>query len=157
MTLMGSETVKRGRHRLRFCVGKSLSLYYCSFNMKLCSCGDLVLLTSVSLQRTIPPALWMIYIHGKWQPEQESEDVILSQTGNKASSPTFIPFTESAVISPAGLREQSSHITVVYPSKTTHACKDAVEIYREPVKYAENRKDWETASGIAHRPSEAKS
>lgn len=92
--------LSRGRHRLRFCAGKSLSLYYCSFNMKLCSCGDLVLLTWVSLQRTKPPALWMIYIHGKWQPEQESEDVILSQTGNKASR-TSIPFTESAVISPA--------------------------------------------------------
>lgn len=85
MTLVDSGTVKRGRLRLRFCVGKSLSLYYCSFNMKLCSWGDLVLLTSVSLQRTKPPALWMIYIHGKWQLEQESRDVILSQTGNKAS------------------------------------------------------------------------
>lgn len=30
----------------------------------------------------------MIYIHGKWQREQESRDGILSQTGNKASGPT---------------------------------------------------------------------
>lgn len=132
MTLVDSETVKRSRHRLRFCVGKSLSLYYCSFNMKLCSCGDLVLLTSVSLQRAKPPALWMNYIHWKWQPEQEREDVILSQTGNKAVSPTFIPFTESAVISPAQHREHTSHITVRYPGKTTHACKNAVEIHRDP-------------------------
>lgn len=35
------------------CTGKSLSLYYCSFNMKLCSCRDLVLLTSVSLRLTL--------------------------------------------------------------------------------------------------------
>lgn len=68
--------------------------------MKLCSCGDLVLLTSVSLQRSKPPALWMIYIHGKWQPEQESEDVVSSQTGNKApgpppTHPPPTPFTES--------------------------------------------------------------
>lgn len=145
MTLVDSETVRRGRHRLRFCVGKSVSLYYCSFNMKPCSCGDLVLLTSVSLRRTKPPALWMIYIHGKWQPEQESEDGILSPTGNKAPSPTFIPFRVSSHFSGiAQGAEQSYHRML---PEHNNACLQG------PVKYAENRHDFKTASGTPYAPS----
>lgn len=129
MTLVDSKIVKRGRHRLRFCAGKSLSLYYYSLNMKLCSCRDLVLLTSVSLRRAKAPALWMIYIHGKWRPERESEDVILPQTANKAPSPTFIPFTAvgSHFTSVAQGAERPYH-SVLPSQKRRMLCESAAEI-----------------------------
>lgn len=147
MTLVFSGTVKRGRHRLRFCLGKSLSLYYCSFNMKLCSWGDLVLLTSVSLQRTKPPALWMIYIHGKWQLEQESRDVILSQTGNKASGPTPPPPKQSVYQHRTrGRTVISQYVNGAKQGMIGRCCGNL----QAPVKYAENRNGLKPARAIPY-------
>lgn len=124
--------------------------------MKLCSCGDLVLLTSVSLRRTKPPALWMIYIHGKWQPEQEKwgcdsvsdgeQSIRVQLSSHSRSQPSFPQHS-------AG--EQSSRITVVYPgAKQQHAGKNAVEILQGPPWNMQ--KIEKGSSGIAHRASDAK-
>lgn len=147
MTLVDSGTVKRGRRRLRFCAGKSLSLYYCSFNMKLCSWGDLVLLTSVSLQHTKPLALRMIYIHGKWQLEQESRDVILPQTGNKASGPTPFP-PNSPFTSIEQGAQQSYHSMLTEQNKTW--LEEICGNLQGPVKYAENRNGLKPARAIPY-------
>lgn len=75
----------------------------------------------------------MIYIHGKWQPEQESEDVILSQTGNKASESNFHPIHGVSSHFPSIARgaEQPYHSRLPR-RKQQHAGKNAVEIYRDP-------------------------
>lgn len=87
----------------------------------------------------------MIYIHGKLQLEQETRDVILSQTGNKALGPT--PTKQSVYQHGTwGRTAISQYVNGAKQGMIGRCCGNL----QAPVKYAENRNGLKPARAIPY-------